>query len=338
VSQPFEEATGIRVLHEPHIGLALPSPLLSALDTGSRPPVDVIWSNSVPALHAARDGHSVPLDPTVMPVLHDLRDRARPDGVANQSVIHPYVVYYVLGYHEHAFPGGPPRSWNVLLDQRHGGKIALYPHGNGIQAIAQTMQGGNLHDIPEDMAACWTFLRRMRHQVAELEYSIGMQERLRTRQLDLCFRALPNVLDFADDLPVGWSVPEEGTTDTLDALWIPRGVPEPTSELAMRYIAFALRPDVQENWCERLGVMPVHPAAAVPTMLRRPDLPAHADDHHGILHIPESIKADYHDVWAWQFEEALAGDRHLVNAGAPRARVDRGRRTHRLQRTRPNAR
>jgi putative spermidine/putrescine transport system substrate-binding protein len=321
VSEPFEEATGIRVHHEPHIGLALPSRLQSALEEGGRPPVDVIWSNSVPALHAARAGHSVPLDPTVMPVLNDLRDRARPEGNVGQSVTHPYVVYYVLGYHKEAFPAGPPRSWNVLLDERHRGKIALYPNGNGIQAIAQTMQGGNLRDIPNDMAACWDFLRRMRHQVAELEYSIGMQERLRTRQLDLCFRALPNVLEFADELPVGWNVPREGTTDTLDALWIPRGIPAPQRELAMRYIAFALRPDIQQDWCEQLGVMPVHPAAAVPTMLRRPDLPAHADDNHGILHIPENIKADYHDKWARQFEQAITGE---SNAG-PEQRVTAAR-------------
>jgi putative spermidine/putrescine transport system substrate-binding protein len=44
VSRPFEEATGVRVHHKPHIGLALPPSLLSALHTGERPPIDVVWS------------------------------------------------------------------------------------------------------------------------------------------------------------------------------------------------------------------------------------------------------------------------------------------------------
>jgi putative spermidine/putrescine transport system substrate-binding protein len=301
VSRPFEQATGIRVHHETHIGLALPPSLVSALDTGERPPVDVVWCNSVPALNAARVGYCHPLDPARISVLAELRRRARPDGPAAQFVVYPYVVYYVLGYHKDAFPEGPPHSWDVLLDERHRGKIALYPHGNGLHAIAQTMQGGRIENIPADMAACWMFIGRIRPQVAELEYSIGMEERLRVRDIDLCFRALPNVLAFQEHLPVGWTVPGEGTADTTDALWIPRGVTDAVSDMAMRYIAFALQPDVQQDWCQQLGVMPVHPAAPIPTMLRRPDLPAHADDYRGILHIAESTKAEHRDIWERQF-------------------------------------
>jgi len=303
VSAPFEAATGIRVSHVRHVGLALPDALRAALDSGGGPPVDVVWSNSVPALRAAWAGHAAPLDPARMPAPGSLRQRAHPAGTAAGFVLHPYVVYYVLGYHRQAFPAGPPRSWQVLLDRRHRGRIALYPHGNGIHAVAQVMQGGKLADIPADMTACWEFLTRLRPQAAELAYSVGMQARLRSRELDLCFRALPNVLEFGDELPVGWSVPREGTSDTLDALWIPRGVPDATAGHAMRYLAFALSPRIQTDWCERLGVMPVHPAAAVPALLRRPDLPTHADDHRGILPVDEAVKAAHDDEWKRRFAE-----------------------------------
>ncbi|WUK72807.1 extracellular solute-binding protein [Kribbella sp. NBC_00359] len=308
VSRPFEEATGVEVHHEIHIGLAIPPTLQAALDVGGRPPVDVVWSNSVPALLAARAGHVLPLDSVKMPVLAELRNRARPNGEAAEFVIYPYVVYYVLGYHEEAFLEGPPHSWNALLDKRRRGKIALYPHGNGLHAIAQTMQGGQLDDIPANMEACWAFIRRLRPQIAELEYSIGMEERLRTRAIDLCFRALPNVLTFQEQLPIGWSVPREGTADTTDALWIPRGVSDVVYEAAMQYIAFALRQDIQEDWCQRLGVMPVHPSAAVSELLIRPDLPVHADDYRGILHIPESVKANQSVTWERRFAHILSVD------------------------------
>jgi len=304
VSLPFAEETGIPVHHELHVGLALPPALRSALASRQRPTVDVVWSNAVPALQAVRDAHCTPLDRLRMPVLGQLRGRARPDGPAARFVVYPYVIYYVLGYRVQAFPHGEPRSWNVLLDARHRGKVALYPHGTGLHAIAQAMQGGRLEDIPDAMDACWTFIRRLRPQIAELEYSIGMEKRLRSGVLDLCFRALPNMLTFQEELPVGWSVPEEGTADTTDALWIPRGVPDAVRDAATRYIAFALRPNVQENWCRRLGVMPVHPAAAVPQVLSRPDLPAHADDYRGILHISESLKEIHHEVWARRFADA----------------------------------
>jgi putative spermidine/putrescine transport system substrate-binding protein len=307
VSDPFERETGVRVEHQIHVGLKLPPPLTSALADGTRPPVDVVWSNSVPALRAAARGQCVPLDPAEMHVLTELSPRARPATVAGQAlplpVVHPYIVYYVLAYHEDAFVGGAPTSWRILEDPRHAGKIALYPGGNGFYPIAQVLGGGRVEDIPGNMEACWQFVRRLKPQIREFDYSIGMEERLRRRELDLCFRALTNALAFrAAGVPIDWCIPAEGTTDTVDALWVPRGVPEPTADLARRYIAFSLRRDIQEAWCERLGAMPVHPGAAIPSALRnRSDLPSSADDHRGLLHIPEHLKVEHEQDWETSF-------------------------------------
>jgi putative spermidine/putrescine transport system substrate-binding protein len=312
VSDPFERETGIRVEHVPHVGLKLPPALGDALDRDERPPVDVVWCNSVPALLARRAGRCEPLDPERSPVLRELRDRAFPEAAAgpdrsSPSVVHPYVVYYVLAYHEQAVES-EPRSWQVLLDPRHRGKIALYPGGNGFYPIAQKLGGGSLADFPDALEPCWSFVRKLREQVGELDYSIGMEERLRTRQLDLCFRALTNALAFrAAGLPIAWCIPQEGTTDTVDALWIPRGVPSAEREAAERYIAFALRADIQERWCSALGAMPVHPGAQIPALLRdRSDVPAHADDHRGILHVPEHLKVTHEARWEARFQSLLA--------------------------------
>jgi putative spermidine/putrescine transport system substrate-binding protein len=310
VSEPFERETGIHVEHLQQVGLRLPAALQQALERGARPPVDVVWSNSVPALRAQRAGHCQPFDLRLGAVLRELRARARPDGTAPEglAVVHPFVVYYVLAYHEQAFPAGAPRSWNVLLEARHRGKIALYPGGNGFYPIAQVMGGGQLEGIPDAMEPCWAYFRKLRGQIGQLDYSVGMEERLRSRELDLCFRALPNALAFRSaGVPVGWCVPTEGTTDTLDAFWVPRGLPESASEGAQSYIAFALRPDVQERWCAQLGVMPVHPRAAIPELFReREDLPRHADDRRGILAIPEALKVEREALWEQSFEAILA--------------------------------
>jgi putative spermidine/putrescine transport system substrate-binding protein len=304
VSEPFARETGVRVEHRIHVGLKLPGELSTSLERHERPPVDVVWSNSVPALHARERGHAEPFDRACMPVLAELRPRAGASSDPAPRLVHPYVVYYVLVYHEAAFPSGPPESWRVLLEPNHRGKVALYPGGNGFYPIAQIMGGGRLDAIPDGMDACWSFLRRLAPQVDELAYSIGMEERLRRRDLILCFRALTNALAFrASGVPVGWTIPREGTSDTLDALWIPRGVPEPQRRLAMRYIAFALRPDIQSAWCEALGAMPVHPGAVVPGILReRDDLPAHADDQRGILELPEALKAVHEAEWERRFD------------------------------------
>jgi putative spermidine/putrescine transport system substrate-binding protein len=106
---------------------------------------------------------------------------------------------------------------------------------------------------------------------------------------------------------VSWTVPEEGTTDTLDALWIPQGVPESMIAPAMRYIDFALRPDIQQDWCSRLGVLPVHSDAATPALLKNcAQLPDTADDLRGILYVPERVKALHQLSWEQQFQNIFA--------------------------------
>jgi putative spermidine/putrescine transport system substrate-binding protein len=308
VSDPFERESGIRVEHLRHVGLALPESLSSALNSGGVPPVHIAWSNSVPALQAVDAGHCVPLVPERMAMLRQLRRRAHPEGCSGFPIVHPYVVHYVLGYRRDAVPGAPPKSWDILREKRHQGKIALYPGGNGFYPIAQHMAGGGIHGIPQEMEPCWSYMRQLRDAVGLLDYSIGMEQQFKDRSLDLCFRALPNMLAFADaGAAVSWTVPEEGTTDTLDALWIPQGVPESMIAPAMRYIDFALRPDIQQDWCSRLGVLPVHSDAATPALLKNcAQLPDTADDLRGILYVPERVKALHQLSWEQQFQNIFA--------------------------------
>lgn len=309
VSQPFGREYGVAVQQVPHIGLRLPEALLATLRAGDRPPVDVVWCNAGAALLAQQAGLCDPLDPDELPVLDTLRARARPEGDAGFPFVCPYVVYYVLVYVESACPAGPPRSWNELLAPVHRRRVALYPEGHGFFPLAQILGGGALDGLPDAMEPCWSYLRRLAPQVGELGYSIGMEERLRTGQLSLCFRALTNALAFAEaGLPVSFVIPEEGTTDTVDAFFIPRGLPAAARRRAQQYVGYALRRDVQAHLCQRLGAMPVHPEATVPALLRRhAKLPADADDNRGILHISESLKAAHAATWAAGFAAAMQG-------------------------------
>jgi putative spermidine/putrescine transport system substrate-binding protein len=310
VSNPFAGETGIRVRHRTHVGLELPADLVDALRRGDRPPVDVVWCNGVPALAAAREGWCVDLgeDEDIASRLDALHARARPGGVSGWPLVLAYVVHYVLVYRRAAFPDGPPDSWDVLMDPRLRGKIALYPGGNGFYPIAQVLGGGSVRDIPHAMEPCWGYLRRLRPQVGTLDYSIGMSRLLAERRLDVCFRALPNALGFRDEgQDVGWAVPREGITDTMDALWVPRNVPAGVSSWARRYIGHAIARETQERWCDRMGVLPVHPGARLPATFREDDaLPRSPGDLSGVLHVPEETKADHQQIWERTFEEIFS--------------------------------
>jgi putative spermidine/putrescine transport system substrate-binding protein len=330
VSKPFTEETGIRVHHRINIGLKLPAELTGALEQGQRPPMDVVWCNGVPAMRAARSGWCQALDGSegedggggdrdgdgtgdqLAARLSELHPRARPDGIAGGAgsawkVVLPYVVQYVLVYRREIYPHGPPTSWDVLLEPRFREKLALYPGGNGFYPIAQVLGGGQVADIPGPMEACWRYLRTLKPQIGTLDYSIQMAQLLADRRLDLCFRALTNALGFREEgQDVGWAAPREGITDTLDALWIPRGIPADSAAAARRYIAYALSAPVQERWCGRMGVLPVHPKAALPSVFRDDrTLPQSADDLSRVLHVPEGVKAVHEGAWEAKFNEVM---------------------------------
>jgi len=307
VSDPFEAEFGVDVEHRHHVGLQLPSSLVMQLSAGMRPEVDLVWSNSVPALRASRSGWTLNLESDQWPHRHRLAERAF-SSTAGETVVHPYVVYYVLVYQRELFADQAPQTWRVLEDPRFAKRIALYPGGNGFFPIAQVLGGGRVEDIPHDMAACWSYLPRLGGQIGELDYSIGMDAQLRSGRLQLCFRALTNALAFRRaGVDVDWCVPKEGTSDTVDAWWIPRGTPDHQQALARRYVAFSLRPDIQQRWCAFLGAMPVHRDAEVPRILSdHPRLPAHADDKSPILFVDEEMKAEHEASWSERFDQLLA--------------------------------
>jgi putative spermidine/putrescine transport system substrate-binding protein len=310
VSAPFTELTGIRIRHATNIGLKLPASLIDSLDQRRRPPFDLIWCNSVPALRMAVEGHCNWLNEEMTPNLAALGARAKPEGFSGWPFVSPYIVHYVMAYREAAFPDGKPDSWESLLDPRYKGKLALYPGGNGFYPIAQLMGGGSLDGIPNRMTPCWEFFRRLKPQVGHLGYSIGMGDLIRKGELDICFRALTNAIAFKDEgLAVSWAAPKEGITDTADALWIPRGLPDDVVFWSHRYIDFALSLEVQEKWCGKMGVMPVHREAQPPEALRTGNavFPKSADDLSGVLHIPDSVKMRYETEWECAFNEIFSG-------------------------------
>jgi putative spermidine/putrescine transport system substrate-binding protein len=301
VSRPFEDDHHIAVEAVRHVGLRLPPALDRALEAGTEPPVDVVWCNTSPALRAARRGWCEPL--ADLPVLAGLADRARTPQLDDWPIAQTYAVPYVLAYRTALYPA-PPDSWRVLESPAHTGRIVLYPGGNGFYPVAQVMGGGRVSDIPDDMAACWAQVDRLRPQLGPTGYSIGLGEVVRRGEIDLAYRALPNVLGFqAEGLDVDWAAPAEGIADTTDAMWIPRGLLPDALAAARAYVALALSAQVQNRWCRLLGALPLHTGARDRhPAFDRPGMPRDPDDHGAILYVPEDVKASHEPAWEAQFE------------------------------------
>jgi putative spermidine/putrescine transport system substrate-binding protein len=172
------------------------------------------------------------------------------------------------------------------------------------------MGGGRVSDIPGDLAACWATVRRLGPRLGPRNYSIGLSDVIRRGDIDLCYRALPNVMAFqADGLDVDWAAPDEGIADTTDAMWIPRGLAPDVAACARAYIAFALSAPVQDRWCARLAALPLHrDARQRHPAFARPGMPGDPDAQGGrVLYVPEDVKASHEPAWEATFESLVAG-------------------------------
>jgi putative spermidine/putrescine transport system substrate-binding protein len=127
---------------------------------------------------------------------------------------------------------------------------------------------------------------------------------IRRGELDLGYRALPNVLAFQrDGLDVDWVAPKEGIADTTDAMWIPRGLAPDVLACARAYIEFALSARVQDHWCKLLGALPLNRNARERSgVFARARMPDDPDDLDRVLYVPEHVKATYEPAWEATFE------------------------------------
>jgi len=309
VSDVFTEVTGIRIRHIENVGLDFPVDFLRALKNNRRPPFDVVYANSIPALKLAQAGFCDPFDEGEFPVLRELGDRARPEakGVSGWPIVNVYIVRYALMYRHAAFLEGPPESWNVMTDPTYKRRVSLYPGGKGFYAVAQVIAGGSLDGIPDNMEPCWSFIRSLKSQIGPIGYSPEMTGHVREGIIDLFFTALTNIRQWKHDgFRVSWSVPREGTTDCTDALFVPKYLPENVAFWAKTYVAYALTKEAQKSFCHRLGVCSTHPAVGPPSdLVGDPACAQSADDLTHVLYVPDSVTVEHEESWMERFNEIL---------------------------------
>jgi putative spermidine/putrescine transport system substrate-binding protein len=308
VSDIFSYETGIPVGHIEFTSVDLPPGLTEALENGRRPPCEVVYCNTIPAIHLARAGRTDPLEEETFPALKEVDIRARPaaEGLVGWPFVIAYDVRYVMMYREAAFPQGPPPSWNVMLDPAFRGRVSLYPGGKGFFPVAQVMGGGTLEDIPSNMGPCWNFLKALRPQVQVMGFNKTMTEYVKRGEIDIHFTVLTNIMQWKDQgYGVFWHVPNEGASVGDDALFVPAGLEDNVSYWAKQYVATALREDVQRKWCGQLGLCPVRRDIPRPERFAGdhayPDGP---DDFSNALFVPNAVVEKYeHGPWRREFEK-----------------------------------
>ncbi|TCT02724.1 putative spermidine/putrescine transport system substrate-binding protein [Tepidamorphus gemmatus] len=305
VSDPFTARTGIAIRHDLTEDNEIQPKVWAAVAQNRVPPIHINWDTTANATKSALRG--VTEDLSDLPGLDDLLDLAKPVGLEGYPIVNTYAYVYVLAYRDEAFPDGPPTSWTVMLDPKFKGRIALYNDGIGFQPPAQIAGGGSFADIPDNMDACWEFMRKIKAQNPLLGEDPDFTAWFQNGEIDLACTISSNAREAKKNgIAVSWTVPVEGAKVDTDGLWIPRGLPENELYWAKQYIAFALTKEAQQVWLDGLGLPGVYPGLTPPAdLVGDPSYPVKPEDFERLLLVPPQVQVEHQSEWFAKFKEIM---------------------------------
>ena len=307
VADPFTEATGIGVRLDFTEDNEIKPKIWAAVDQGRVPPIHVNWDTTTNATISARRG--VTVDLSDLENLDGLLPLAKPAGLDGYPLVNTYAYVYVCAFRPEAFPDGPPQSWQVMLDEKFRGRVALYDDGIGFNPIAVIAGGGSREDIPDNMEPGWEFYRKLKANEPLLGEDADFTNWFQNGEIDLACTISVNARAARQQgIDVEWTVPQEGCKVDTDGLWVPKGLPENEQYWAKEFVNFALSREAQADWCSALGLPPVYPGLEPPEdLLGDPAYPTTEEDFAKLVSIPSPVLVENQPIWFSKFSEIFQG-------------------------------
>jgi putative spermidine/putrescine transport system substrate-binding protein len=305
VSEPFTEMTGIKVRHDLTEDNEIQPKIWSAVQQNRIPPLHVNWDTTTNATKSALRG--VTVDLSDLENLDGLLPTAEPLGVDGWPIVNVYSYVYVLAYREEAFPDGAPDSWDVLLDPKYKGRVALYDDGIGFTPVAVMLGGGSMSDIPQNMQPAWDYYEKLKQQQPLLGEDPDFTSWFQQGEIDLACTIITNARAAKQKgIAVDWTVPKEGAKVDTDSLWVPQQLPENETYWAKQYVNFALSGKAQQKWCNGLGLPPVRPGLTPPEdMQGDPAYPTEKADYKRLIRVPNDVLVRHQKDWFARFNEIM---------------------------------
>jgi putative spermidine/putrescine transport system substrate-binding protein len=305
VSQPFTEATGIKISYDTTYHEEMKPKIWQAIAQNRVPPVHVDWDISATAIESALRG--VCTDLSDLANLSSMKPLALPQGVSGVPYVAVYLYVYALAYMESEFPDGPPKSWNAMLEPRFKGRVAILDTGDGIIQACPLAAGGTAADIPGNMAQGWEWLRELKANEPLLGKDPDFTKWFQQEEVVIGCTIPTNVVPLRrSGVKVAWTVPEEGAYVATDCMWVPINLPDNETYWAKQYVNFALSEQAQRVWCDALGLPGTREGfMAPPEFVGDPAYPVEPGDFKRLIQVPDLVKSQNWNDWQLRFKEIM---------------------------------
>jgi putative spermidine/putrescine transport system substrate-binding protein len=287
-----------------------------ALEAGQRPPVDCQIQNQPYAYLDAIHDFSLPISPEVAPNLEAVEAAvAQPTGLElNDDGSWPYVGIYQLSVpfveDADAIPADAVTSWLDLKDPSLKKSMAIDgAYQSSAFGIAAAL-GIEVTEDPASLDPVWEFLHSIRDNRAVLGTSVDTVRALSSGQVKLAITPpLDGISAEKEGVKIRFVPPKEGMVVVTDSFYINANIPQNVYYYCQKFANVMLDPEVQAEWADTLGLVPVNGEAKLPTfMSEHPDVfpitEQQIEAANGIR-APVPLQARNQAVWQEEFENAL---------------------------------
>jgi spermidine/putrescine-binding protein len=281
---------------------------------GERPTDDASFNAQQRAYTNAARGWTIPIDPAIAPNLREVtQSTAKPTETTGSTW--PYLIPYTLSVpfivRSDKIDPATLQSWNDLFrPELRRGLVLDTIYSSTAFGFARALGVDPSSNPPDGMDPVWTRISELKPNLAQLGSNADVVTALTDGSVKVAISNTGSgIAAEAAGAPIELVAPEDGLYVVGDAYYIHKGIPAENAYYAQVFANYLLEPSVQAAVAEKLGFVPVNPAAAVPTyMSDDPSVFPRSDaDLKAANAILAPIPLMAHNDVAWQkaFESAL---------------------------------
>ena len=281
---------------------------------GARPTDDASLNAQQRAYINTARGWTIPIDPKIAPNLNKVsQGTAKPQGTKGSRW--PYLIPYTLSVpfivRTDKIDPAKVRTWDDLFKpDMHRGLVMDTIYSSTAFGFAQALSVDPANNPPQGMDPVWKRIAQLKPSLAQLGSNADVVTALQDGSVKVAIsNTSSGIAAKSAGAPIALVAPTEGLYVVGDAYYIHKGIPPENAYYAQLFANYLLDPDVQAAVADKLGFIPVNPAAAVPkymsddpTVFPRSD--AQLKAAHAIL-APIPLMARNDAAWQKAFENAL---------------------------------
>jgi putative spermidine/putrescine transport system substrate-binding protein len=314
-AKKFTADTGIPIVWDTTDEAVSYAKLNQEMSSGQRPSADASFNAQQRAYTNAARGWTIPINPQLAPNLGKVtaETAAPPDHKQGEpwKYVNPYTLTVPFIIRTDKVDPNTVRTWNDLFKPELSQSLAVDTiYSSTAFGFAQSMGVDPAQNPPQGMDPVWAKIAGLRPNLAQLGSNADVVTALTNGSVKVAISNSGSGIQAQNaGAPIALVAPTDGLYVVGDAYYIHKGIPDNNAYYAQVFANYLLDPEVQSVVADKLGLIPVNPAATVPTYMsdNKGVFPRSADDLKAVKAIvaPIPLMAKNDEAWQKAFDGAI---------------------------------